>query len=139
VWPGTEPASEAACQIRLNMKNQCLLARSYADAGFTPVIDYVIVSKADLAEYRRALEGLSIHLVVLHPGKTVMIARESGREKSQRHRAKHGLTIGEHYAHLEAPLVDELTGIGLWVDNSALGPAATADAVLANRSRALLA
>jgi len=98
----------------------------------------VIVTKADLVEYRRALEGLSLHLVVLHPGKAVVIERESRREKSQRHRAKHGRTIGEHYAHLETPLIEELTGIGLWIDNSALVPAATADAILANRSRALL-
>jgi chloramphenicol 3-O-phosphotransferase len=138
VWPGTEPAAEAARQIRLNMKNQCLLARSYADAGFTPVIDYVIVTRADLAEYRRGLEGLSLYLVVLHPGKAVVIQRESGREKSRRHRDKHGRTIGEHYAHLQEPLVEELTGIGLWIDNSALPPAATTDIILANRSRALL-
>ena len=35
--------------------------------------------------------------------------------------------------------IEELTGVGLWIDNSALAPAATADAVLANRSRAFLA
>jgi chloramphenicol 3-O-phosphotransferase len=139
VWPGTEPAAEATRQIRLNMKNQCLLARSYAGAGFTPVIDYVIVTRADLDEYRRGLEGLSLHLVVLHPGKDVVIAREASREKSQRHRAKHGHTIGEHYAHLEAPMVEELTGIGFWIDTAALPPAAIADEILANRSRALLA
>ena len=68
------------------MQTQCLLARSYAAAGFTPVIDYVIVSRADLGEYRRRLGGLTLHLVVLHPGKSVVIARESGREKSQRHK-----------------------------------------------------
>ena len=30
VWPGQEPAAESTRQIRLNMRNQCLLARSYA-------------------------------------------------------------------------------------------------------------
>ncbi len=138
VWPGQEPREEASRQIRLNMRNQCLLARSYAAAGFTPVIDYVIVSRADVDEYRRDLAGLELHLVVLHPGKSVVIAREACREKSQRHRAKHGLTIGEHFAHLQEPLVEELTGIGLWIDNAALTPAVTIDAILANRQRARL-
>ena len=139
VWPGAEPAEESARQIHLNMRNQCLLAQSYAAAGFTPIIDYVIVSQADLAEYRRRLAGLAPHLVVLHPGKAVVIAREAPREKSQRHKRKHGLTIGEHFAHLEEPLVAELTGLGLWIDNAALAPAAAVDAILADRERARLA
>jgi gluconate kinase len=138
VWPGQEPATESARQIHLNMRNQCLLAQSYAAAGFTPIIDYVIVSQADLREYRQQLPGLAVHLVVLHPGKSVVIARESAREKSQRHKQKHGLTIGEHFAHLEAPLVEQLTGIGFWIDSAALPPAATVDLILTNRERARL-
>lgn len=138
VWPGQEPAEESARQIHLNMRNQCLLAQSYAAAGFTPVIDYVVVSTADLEAYRQRLGGLALHFVVLHPGTSVVIGREAGREKSRRHKAKHGLTIGEHFAHLERPLVEELTGIGLWIDNAALTPAATIDAILADRQRARL-
>ena len=138
VWPGQEPAAESARQIRLNMRNQCLLARPYADAGFTPVIDYVIVTRADLEEYRRGLDGLDLHLVILHPGHDVVIAREAGRDKSRRHKDRHGVTIGEHFAHLERPLVEELSGLGLWIDNASLTPAATADLALAGRSRARL-
>src|SRR5438552_186860 len=68
VWPGEEPAAESTRQIRLNMRNQCLLAQSYAAAGFTPIIDYVIVTRGDLDEYREQLGELNAHLVVLHPG-----------------------------------------------------------------------
>lgn len=136
VWPGQEPAQESARQIHLNMRNQCLLAQSYAAAGFTPIIDYVIVTQADLAEYRRGLEGLALHLAVLHPGRSVVIAREATREKSQRHKQKHGLTIGEHFAHLEQPLVEQLTGLGLWIDNAALTPTATVDTILSQCDRA---
>jgi hypothetical protein len=99
----------------------------------------VIVSQADLREYRRRLQGLNVHLVVLHPGKAVVIARESGREKSQRHQHKHGRTIGEHFAHLEGPLVEQLSGVGLWIDNAALAPVATVDLIVASRDRARLA
>src|SRR5262245_49158210 len=115
VWPGQEPADESSRQIQLNMRNQCFLARSYAGAGFTPVIDYVVVSRGGLEEYRQRLDGLDLHLVVLHPGKRVIIGREADREKSRRHKLRHGRTIGEHYAHLEEPLLAELSGVGLWL------------------------
>ena len=138
VWPGQEPAAEASRQIHLNMRNQCLLAQSYAAAGFTPIIDYVIVTQADLQECRQQLRGLAVHLVVLHPRTSVVIARESAREKSQRHKRKHGLTIGEHFVHLERPLIEQLTGVGFWIDNAGLTPGATADVIVANRERARL-
>ena len=80
VWPGDEPAAESERQMSLNVRNQCLLARSYAEAGFTPVIDYVVVSGRLLDEYRRGLADLALHFVVLHPGKgTVLAARPRGR------------------------------------------------------------
>jgi hypothetical protein len=138
VWPGQEPLAESSRQIRLTMRNQCLLARSYAAAGFTPIVDYVIVRRAHLQSYRSRLRGLTLHLVVLHPGKPVVLARDSTREKSQRHQEKHGRTIAEHFAHLEGPLIEELTGVGLWIDNAALSPEGTADLILANRARARL-
>ena len=81
---------------------------------------------------------MAVHFVVLHPGKGVVIARESAREKSQRHKQRHGRTIGEHFAHLERPLVEQLTGVGFWIDNAALAPVETADLILANRARARL-
>lgn len=138
VWPGAEPADEASRQIHLNMRAQCLVAESYAAAGFTPVIDYVIVTASDLQEYRERLAGVAVHLVVLHPGRAVVIGREGAREKSRRHRDKHGLTIGEHFAHLEEPLVAELGDLGLWIDNGHLSTEATVDVILASRDRALL-
>src|SRR5919106_709504 len=115
-----------------------LAERFQRAAGFTPIVDYVIVNRTDLQEYRSQLGGLAIHLVVLHPGKRVAMARDSAREKSQRHQQAHGLTIAEHFAHLEGPLVEELAGIGLWIDNGDLSPATTADVILANRRRARL-
>jgi gluconate kinase len=138
VWPGQEPVEESSRQIRLTMRNQCLLAKSYATAGFTPIVDYVVVNRADLRAYRSHLRGLALHLVVLHPGKHVVMSRDLGREKSQRHRQAHGLTIAERFAHLETPLVEQLTGVGLWIDNTTLSPEGTADLILANRGRARL-
>jgi adenylylsulfate kinase-like enzyme len=139
VWPGQEPAAEASRQIRLNMRNQSLLAHAYAAAGFTPIVDYVIVTGADLQEYRTRLGEFAVHLVVLCPDPRVVLERDAAREKSQRHRDRHGRTIAEHFGHLREPLVAELAGIGFWMDNAAYSPAATADLILAHRERARLA
>ena len=138
VWPGQAPADESSRQIELNMRNQSLLARSYAEAGFTTIVDYVIVTRAALERYRASLVGLDVYLVVLHPGARVVIEREAAREKSRRHREKHGRTIGEHFAHLETPLVAELGGVGLWLDTAGVTPAATVDLIVAGRERARL-
>ena len=112
VWPGDEPAAESERQMSLNVRNQCLLARSYSEAGFTPVIDYVVVSGRLLDEYRRGLADLALHFVVLHPGKGTVLAREAARDKSVRHKAKHGVTIGERFAHLEARMLSRGSASG---------------------------
>jgi len=139
VWPGQAPARESNRQIRLNVRNQCLLARSYARAGFTSVVDYVIVTRATLEAYRKALRGLDLYFVVLHPGAAAAVRRDAGREKSRRHQAIHGRAIGEAFAHLETPLVAELSGVGLWLETADLTPAATVDRILAGRDRARIA
>ena len=66
VWPDAEPREESRRQMRLNVRNQCLLARSFADAGFVPVMDYVVVDRARLGLYRRLLPEFDLRFVVLH-------------------------------------------------------------------------
>src|SRR5436305_15038053 len=65
VWPGHEPRDESIRQIKLSERHQCTLARSFAEAGFVPVIDYVVVTRNGVEDYRRMLEGLHLHMVVL--------------------------------------------------------------------------
>ena len=59
-----EPKQEADRQIELSMRNQCLLARSYAEAGFTPVVEYAVQTRYQLDAYRNYLAGGQIRLVV---------------------------------------------------------------------------
>ncbi|MEY9930663.1 energy-coupling factor transporter ATP-binding protein EcfA2 [Catenulispora sp. GP43] len=42
VWALGEPADEAARQVDLCNRNLCSLAANFADAGFTPLIDWII-------------------------------------------------------------------------------------------------
>src|SRR6266511_3741175 len=55
VPPQGPPLDEAWRQLELRRKNTCLLADSYAEAGFIPVIDDVIVTPDVLDFYRGLL------------------------------------------------------------------------------------
>ncbi|MQC17279.1 MAG: hypothetical protein DWG82_03475 [Chloroflexi bacterium] len=57
--------AEAERQYELSIRNQCLLARSYAEAGFTPVLDFPVTTAYHLDAYRNYLAGGRIHLVLL--------------------------------------------------------------------------
>ena len=139
VWPGDEPSRESGNQIRLAIRNQCLLARSYADAGFDVVIDYVIALRSVLQEFVRQLSGLTVYLVVLSPGKAVAGERDAAREKSQRFKESRGIGLAERWAHLEDDMKSELGGTGFWLGNAKLSPEQTVDVILTNRERARLA
>ena|ERR1051325_4729969 len=107
VQPGSPPVEEQQRQIHLNVRNQCLLAASFSDAGFTPIIDYVVTSRARLEEYRSGLCGHAVHLVTLDPGIEVALERDRWRVEK---------TVGDQWIHLREQIVSELGGIGLWLD-----------------------
>ena len=129
VWPGQEPEEEALRQMRLCRANQCLLGKSYAGAGFVPVMDYVVVTRGGVEFYREALAPLRLHLVVLDPGADTALARDAARAEK---------TVAAAFTHLEEPLHEELAGIGLWIDSRDQTPEQTLAVVLANRERARL-
>ena len=56
--PGT-PTGEAARQLRLRLHNACLLARSFAEAGFTVVLDEIILGER-YDELRRGAGGRAV-------------------------------------------------------------------------------
>ena len=129
VLPGQEPEEEAGRQMDLNVQNQCLLARSFAEAGFVPVLDYVVVGRSRLERYRRALDDFDLHFVVLHPGREVALHRDLTRPEK---------TVARLWAYLEDELVRELSGIGLWVDSGSLTAGETMELILREQDRARL-
>ena len=129
VGPGGEPADEEARQIHLNVCNQCLLARSFAEAGFTPVMDYVVVDRARLEEYRAHLRGLRLHLVTLAPGVDVALARDRARPEK---------TVAHRWTHLDGRMRAELGGVGLWVDSAGQTAEETVETVLREWARAAI-
>ncbi len=129
VPPGASPQAEEQRQIRLNVRNQCLLARSFAEEGFVAVIDYILVNRERVREYSEALRGLDVHLVTLAP--PVQIALERDLKRAEKH-------VAAQWVHLREQIEAELTGLGLWVDNSELTAQQTVDHVLAAQAAARL-
>ncbi|MCA1597364.1 MAG: AAA family ATPase [Chloroflexi bacterium] len=122
VPPGSEPAAESNRQIHLCVRNQCLLARSFLDAGFVPILDYVVVNRERLDEYQGHLPGVEIRLVTLAPGIAVALERDANRPEK---------TVAPSWTHLEEIMRRDLYPAGVWIDNSRLSIQKTVDEALA--------
>lgn len=129
VWPGQEPRDEARRQQLLTVDHQCLLARSFAEAGFVPVMEYVVIERSRLERYRAALLNVALHLVVLHPSREVILQRDHDREK---------MSAAQHFVHLRSVLEEELAGLGLWIDSSEQTEDETVRVILAQAELARL-
>jgi len=121
----TEPGvmtAEAERQLRLRLRNACLLAKSFFEAGFTIVIDDIIIGER-WAHLKSDLEGLPFNLIVLAPSpKTVTKERDAGRGKR---------VLGEKWArYLDGALRETMAGIGIWIDNSDQTAEQTVDEVI---------
>jgi predicted kinase len=119
-WPSPpEPAGEALRQLRLRYRNSCLLARSFLEAGFTAVIDDVVIGEY-LEEHRTALTGLPWHLIVLAPRLEVLQKRNAGRDKD----------VFAAWGYLDRELRSRMTGLGLWIDSSEQTVAETVEGIM---------
>ncbi|MFF0432022.1 AAA family ATPase [Streptomyces sp. NPDC004327] len=121
-WPspdGDDP--EADRQILLRARNACLLAGSFAAAGFLPVLDDVVVRRSHLDFYRARAAAAPLHFVVLAPGPDKAWERNNARHKR----------LTTNWAFLDEAMRAELTGEGVWIDNAEQTVEETVDAVLA--------
>lgn len=132
VGPIGEPADEAARQVELCNRNLCTLANNFADAGFTPVIDWLIPDRAQLDFFVSLLPARRVLFVVLAPGSEACRYRNSIRDPRERFDF-------DDYEGLEAKMKRELGDFGWWFDTAALTPEETADRVIRDaRPRALV-
>ena len=125
VWALGEPAEEADRQTRLCNDNVVGLAAGFADAGFTPVIDWVVPDRAQLDLYVEGLGERHLALVVLDPGGAVCHRRNELRDPEEQ------FFFGGHEA-LVASMRDAFGELGWWFDTSALTPEESAEQVLAH-------
>jgi len=117
--PG-EPSGEAAQQLRLRLKNMCLLGKSFFEAGFTVVLDDIIMGDR-WQQLQKELHGLPFSLVVLAPQVNIVQQRDLKRPK-----ATQGKTWAEY---LDQELRTTMAGIGFWIDTSELTPQETIEQI----------
>ncbi len=118
--PGGPMTEETRRQLRLRLRNACLLARSFREAGFTAVIDDIIIGER-WDHLREDLAGLPFYFVVLAPEVETVITRDAGRPK----------TVGAGWAeHLDGELRRTMAGAGLWVDGTRQTAEETVDEIM---------
>src|SRR5262245_31855734 len=108
VWPDGEPQAEAIRQLRLRGRHVALLADSFFEAGFTPVVDDVVIGSR-LAELRSDLRSRPLLFVLLTPRLEVVRARNRERPDKD---------VFEAWRHLDAVARQETPRVGLWLDTS---------------------
>ncbi|MGA5135295.1 AAA family ATPase [Streptomyces olivoreticuli] len=118
-----EPTDEAARQADLCNRNLCMLANNVSDAGFTPVIDWIIPDRRQLDFFVSLLPARQVLLVVLVPGIEVCRHRNTIRDPHERFDF-------DGYEGLDAGMKRELGDIGWWFDTASLTPGQTADQVI---------
>lgn len=124
-----EPSAEATAQLRLRYAAGAAVADLYAAAGWTVVVQDVVLG-GELTRYLDSVAARPRYLVVLDPGPEVVAAREAGRAKS-------GYGGAWTVERLDAAL-RETPRIGLWLDTSEQTPEETVDRILAALPAALL-
>ncbi|MEU6356014.1 AAA family ATPase [Streptomyces sp. NPDC047072] len=124
--PGAE--GEALSQLRLRYRLSAAAAYAYAEAGFTAVVQDVVLGE-ELPAYVGLVRTRPLYVVVLAPDASAVAAREAGRSKT-------GYGLSWTVSALDEALRTATPRIGLWLDTSGLTPAQTVEAILAGRERA---
>ncbi|MFC4855044.1 AAA family ATPase [Actinophytocola glycyrrhizae] len=122
--PGAD--EEAVAQLRLRHRLTAAVADGYADAGFTAVVQDVLLGD-HLDDLLDAVATRPRYLVVLAPEPAAVAAREANRAKT----GYGAWTVEDLDQGLRA-----MPRRGLWLDSTHLTPAATVDALLAGLDEA---
>lgn len=120
LWPDGEPRAEAMRQLRLRGRNVALLADSFFEAGFTPIIDDVVVGSR-LDELRSDVRSRPLLFVLLTP--SLDVVRERNRQRPNK-------DVFAAWRHLDAVARRETPRLGLWLDTSKQTAEESADEIL---------
>ena len=116
-----DPASEAVRQLRLRYQLAATVTDAYFQAGFTVIIQDVILG-SHLTEMTAMIRSRPLLLIVLAPQAAAIADREQSRGKT----AYGPWAIGQ----LDTVLRHDTPRLGLWLDTSSQTPAQTADQIL---------
>jgi predicted kinase len=113
------PEPEPDRQLRLRLHNSCLLGASFFAAGFTVVLDDIIIGDRVL----HLLEEMAARpflFVMLTPNLDAVREREAGR----------GTSLHERWGWMDEEIRSGTPRIGLWLDSSVLSVDATVDEIM---------
>ena len=122
VDPTPDMPAEALVQLKLRYALATSTADAYARAGFTVVVQDVIIG-ALLRDVVQMIQTRPRFVVVLDPEPAAIATRAAARTKS-------GYVAGWGPDALVAQLRETTPRIGLWVDNTTQEPAATVQTIL---------
>jgi broad-specificity NMP kinase len=114
---------EADRQLLLRARNASLLCDSFFSAGFTPVVDDVVVRQLQLSFYLEHIRSRPLALIVLSPHRDIVLAHDAAR-------APHKRGLADEWLFLENTLHEELANTGIWLDTSEQSPAESVDEIL---------
>jgi predicted kinase len=121
------PDPEGRRQLRLRMVNLCSVVDNFAEAGFTPVADTVVETRAELRFIAGRLRTRPLMLVALCPPLEVARQRNATRAPETR--------VDYDFAPLARNQRRELGGVGWWLDSGLQTPEETADLIVAEAAR----
>lgn len=130
VEPSPEMPAEAYEQLLLRYRLATAAADTYAAAGFTVVVQDVVVGPV-LRDVVELIRSRPRHVVVLDPDPAVVAAREAARPKT-------GYGPGWGPESFVADLRRSTPRIGLWLDTSEQDPATTASVIHARLAEAVV-
>ena len=117
------PSDEAWRQLRLRYRLGAATADAYHEAGFSVVVQDVVIGSV-LADYVAAIRSTPLIVVVLTPRAEVVAQREEARGKDA---YRDGFN---NVSDLDVALREETPRIGLWLDNSDQNPDETVDEII---------
>lgn len=118
---GAEPSAEAFDQLRLRYRLAVTTAEAYVDAGFTTVLQDVIIGPL-LGEVVELIRVRPFSLIVLAPSSDEVERRERGRNKT----GYRGVSPDD----LDRVLRTDTPRLGYWLDSTTLTVEQTVDAIL---------
>ena len=126
-----DPSDEAGRQLRLRYRIAAGVADAYFDAGFSVVVQDVVLG-TDLADYVEMIRSRPLLVVVLAPRVEVVEQREASRQKVAYR--KGDLSP----AALDDALRTQTPRLGLWLDSSEQSPEETIEEIARRSAEALV-
>lgn len=130
VWPegGREMSPEAERQLRLRLRNACVLARSFREEGFSALVDDVVAGPR-LDQLTEFLAGIPFHFVMLLPDFEVVHRRWVQMDSP----------FAEVFGWIDNEIRQRTQRVGLWLDTTEMTPDQTADAIVGQLDAAEIA